>query len=171
MLGREFAEHKTPVSDTMHPEMDDSPLLSPADHAKFRSLVGCANWLVTLGRFDIAHAVNALSHFTMQPRQGHLHGMIRLFGCLKKFKKGRIMIDPTHPDHSKCESVDHKNWKEFHPDVEEMMPPKSELPAPLSPRARLTVCVDADWVHDMATRRSVTGTLVFLNKHTSQMDF
>ena len=61
MCGGAFAERKTPMSDTMHPELDDSPLLNALDHAKFRSLVGCANWLVTLGRFDIAYSVNALS--------------------------------------------------------------------------------------------------------------
>ena len=42
-----------------HPELDNSPLANAEEHTKFRSLVGCANWSVTLGRFDIAYAVNA----------------------------------------------------------------------------------------------------------------
>ena len=61
MCSEVFSFHKTPMLDTEHPELDDSPLLSPTDHAKFRSSVGCANWLVTLGRFNIACATNALS--------------------------------------------------------------------------------------------------------------
>ena len=35
-------------------------------------------------------AVNAYSRFTMQPPQGHMDGIIRVFGYLKKFKKGKI---------------------------------------------------------------------------------
>lgn len=72
------------MSELYHPEVDNSPLLNAVGHSKFCSLVGCANWLVTLGRFDIAYAVNALSRFSMAPRQGHLQAMIRIFGYLKK---------------------------------------------------------------------------------------
>ena len=63
-------------------------------------MIGCANWLITLGRFDIAYAVNALSRHNMAPRQGHLKAAIRIFGYLKKFYKGRLMIDPNYPIHS-----------------------------------------------------------------------
>ena len=84
-------------------------MLDATDHSKFRSLIGCANWLVTLGRFDIAYSVNAYSRFSMQPRQGHLNGIIRVFGYLKKFNKGRIMIDPSYPDHSMFETKEYDN--------------------------------------------------------------
>ena len=43
MLGKEFKPYTTPMADSTHPELDDSPLLSPEDHSKFRSLVGYAN--------------------------------------------------------------------------------------------------------------------------------
>ena len=100
MMNTAFSLKNSPMSELYHPEVDDSPLLSPEDHSKFRSLVGCANWLVTLGHFDIAYSVNALSRFFMEPQQGHLQAMIRVFGCLKKWNKGAIMIDPKYPDHS-----------------------------------------------------------------------
>ena len=62
ILGKQdLASHSAPISATYHPELDDSPVLNEEDHAKFRSLVGCANWLVTLGRFDIAYATNTFS--------------------------------------------------------------------------------------------------------------
>lgn len=48
MIGKEFSKFDTPMSKTSHPELDDSLLLNPIDHSKFRSIVGCANWLVTL---------------------------------------------------------------------------------------------------------------------------
>ena len=53
MIGKEFPQFDTPMSDLLHPEIDDSPLLDETRHSQFRSLVGCANWLVILGRFDI----------------------------------------------------------------------------------------------------------------------
>ena len=56
MIGKEFPKFDTPMSETSHPELDDSPLLNSIEHSKFRSIVGCANWLITLGRFDIAIA-------------------------------------------------------------------------------------------------------------------
>ena len=62
MMGKQdLASYSAPMSATYHPELDDSPTLNEEDHAKFCSLVGCANWLVTLGRFDIACATNTFS--------------------------------------------------------------------------------------------------------------
>ena len=87
MMGKQdLASHSAPMSATCHPELNDSPILNEEDCAKFRSLVGCANWLVTLGRFDIACATNTFSRFTMQPHKGHLDGMVCVFGYLNKFK-------------------------------------------------------------------------------------
>ena len=34
--------HNSPMHDALCLELDDSPLLGPADHSKFRSLIGCA---------------------------------------------------------------------------------------------------------------------------------
>ena len=104
------------MSESAH-GLDDSPLLNSEDHSKFRSLIGCTNWLVTLVRFDIACAVNAHNMFSMAPRQGHLEGMIRVFDYLKKWSKGAIIIDANCPDHSQFDVVDHETWKEFCPDV------------------------------------------------------
>lgn len=50
---------KSPMSDTTHAELDGILILNEKDHAKFRSLVDCANWLITLGWFDIAYAMNS----------------------------------------------------------------------------------------------------------------
>ena len=163
MMGTVFPTKGSPMSDLYHPEVDDSPLLTPEEHSKFRSLVGCANWLVTLGRFDIAYAVNTLSRFSMAPRQGHLQAMMRVFGYLKKWSKGTIIIDPKYPDHSQFDIADYDTWKEFYPDAEEMIPGPEERPEPKGPKVRITVYKDADHAHDVVTRRSVSGVLLFLN--------
>ncbi len=163
IIGKQFPTQNTPMAELAHPELDDSPMLDPTDHAKFRSLVGCANWLVTLGRFDVAYAVNAYSCFSMQPRQGHLQGMIRVFGYLKKFHKGRIMIDPAYPNHSGFDVKEYDHWQEFYPDASELIPDKNEMPIPRGPPACITVYKDADHAHDMLTRQSVSGILLLIN--------
>ena len=53
------------MSEALHPEIDDTPFLDPVKHSQYRSLVGCANQLVTLGRCDIAYATNKFSRFGM----------------------------------------------------------------------------------------------------------
>ena len=76
MIGKEFPEFDSPMSEILHPEIDDSNILDPERHLHFRSLVGCANWLVILGRFDIAYSANTFSRFSNDPRVGHLKRMI-----------------------------------------------------------------------------------------------
>jgi hypothetical protein len=44
---------KTPMSEGYHPEVDDSPLCTENDSAKYRSISGCCIWIIVLGRFDI----------------------------------------------------------------------------------------------------------------------
>jgi len=115
------------------------------------------------GRFDIAYAVNTLSRFSMAPRQGHLEAMMRVFGYLKKFNKGAIVIDPKYPDHSQFNVKEYEQWMEFYPDAEEMIPGEGERPTPKGPKIRMTVYKDSDHAHDVVTRRSVTEVLPFLN--------
>jgi hypothetical protein len=50
---------------------------------------------------------------------------------------------------------------EFHPDAEEEI--QNDVPVPKRPKIRMTVCVDADHVHDLVIRISITGILVMLN--------
>ena len=96
MMQYEFKQAKTPMSDAYHLELDESPLLNPTDASKHHALIGPANWVILLGRFDIAYATNTLAKYSMQPREGHLKALTRLFGYLKRFTKGKIVIDQFH---------------------------------------------------------------------------
>ena len=69
----------------------------------------------------------------MQPRKGHLDGMLCVFGYLNKFKKGKIMIDTNYPDHSAFQVKNSENWKEFYPDVEEMVQTGDNAPQTKGP--------------------------------------
>jgi hypothetical protein len=161
MFGAELRQQKSPMAETYHPETDDTPLLDTIGAAKFRALVGSANWAVTLGRFDVQYATQMMSRFNMAPREGHLEAMKRVFGYLKKFPKGKIVIDSSYRDNSKFISKDHDGWKEFYPDASEQMP--DGMPVPFGKKVRITCYVDADHAHDTVTRRSVTAILLFVN--------
>ena len=87
--------------------------------------------------------------------------MKRVFGYLKKFNKGRLVVDTSFPDHSIYNTNDYNNWDEFYPDALKDLPPV--MPKPKGRPARLTCYVDADHAHDVVTRRSITGILLFVN--------
>jgi hypothetical protein len=161
IFGAELKLQKTPMADSYHPETDETPLLDARGAALYRGLVGSANWAVTLGRFDIQYATQVMSRYSMGPREGHLSAMKRVFGYLKKFPKGKIVIDPNHRDNSAIQTNEFDNWKEFYPDAAEELP--DNMPTPFGKAARITVYVDADHAHDTVTRRSVTAILLFIN--------
>ena len=161
MFGTEFRQYKSPMAEGYHPELEESPLLDPQGASRYRTMLGSANWIITLGRFDINYSIQALSRFNMAPREGHLSALKRVFGYLKKYNKGRILIDPSLPNHTKYKAVTYDNWKEFYPDASEDIPP--DIPTPKGKGIRMTIYVDADHAHDQVTRRSVTGILLYIN--------
>jgi len=97
----------------------------------------------------------------MAPRIGHLNAMKRVFGYLKKFSKGRLIVDTSFPDHSAHATNDFETWSEFYPDAAKELPPN--MPIPHGRPARITCFVDANHAHDVVTRRSITGVLLFIN--------
>jgi hypothetical protein len=161
LLGRTLKFIKTPMSEGYHPGIDDTPLCTKEDSAKYRSIIGCCIWIIVLGRFEIAYATSAMSRFNMAPREGHLKAVKRILAHLKTFPKGRLIIDTAYPDHSICPVEDHSNWKDFYPDAEEEIP--NDLAVSKGPKVRMTVYLGADDAHDLVTRRSITCILMMLN--------
>ena len=45
--------YETPVASEDHPEVDDSGLLNHDDHSRYWMLIGCGQWSVTQGRYDV----------------------------------------------------------------------------------------------------------------------
>ena len=53
LFGICLKKYNTPMEAQDHPELDESPFLDEETTTKYQMLIGCANWAVTLGRFDI----------------------------------------------------------------------------------------------------------------------
>jgi hypothetical protein len=92
-----------------HPEADETDFLGEKDASLYRGLIGSANWMITLGRFDIAYATNAMARFGMKPRQGHLKAMLRLFGYIKKYQNVQLLVDANYMDWSPYKTEAH-DW-------------------------------------------------------------
>ena len=118
------------------------------------------NWIITLGRFDIAYAVNTLSRYSAAPREGHLKALMRIFGYLDTYPTGRILIDTKLHDRTQYTPARCEAWDELYPDATEDLP--ENMPEPKGKEIQITVFVDADHARDKVTRRSVTGILVLL---------
>ena len=61
--------------------------------SKYRMLVGSALWATTLGRYDIIYATSTFARYNAIPREGHLNGMLRVFGYLKSHSKAKLVFD------------------------------------------------------------------------------
>jgi hypothetical protein len=109
MFGEKPKEYSSPLEKGDHPEIDDSDLIDPKDIPKCQSLIGAAQWAISLGCSDIHTAVMTMSHFRISPRKGHLERMQRIYGYLQKYKDGAIQVQTTRPDITKFSAIEH-NW-------------------------------------------------------------
>jgi hypothetical protein len=66
-------QYSSPLENGDHPEVDDSKELDLDGIKKFQSsLIGSLQWVIQIGRFDVATAVMTMSSFRANPRVGHL---------------------------------------------------------------------------------------------------
>ena len=97
-MGEKPKTRLVPMPKEAHPELDLSPLLDSAGQSKYQSLIGCLQWCVTLGRFDIAFCVMTMSRFRGCPRAQHLVWLGHIFGYLRKYPDGAICFRTHIPD-------------------------------------------------------------------------
>jgi len=149
-----------PLPMSYRPELDVSDLLNDEMVSRYLNLIGVLRWACELGRVDILYEVSIMSSYSAMPRTGHLHALYRIFGYLKKHPRSTIVFDSLQPkvDEARFKTFD---WKDFYGDVKEILPPNR--PMPLGNPVHMSCFVDADHASNVVTRRSHTGTLIFLN--------
>jgi hypothetical protein len=131
-------------------------------------LIGMLVWVVTIGRIDIAFdATSSLSRFTACPRQGHLERLLRVFGYLKnKRPNRRIVVDSREPIYKGGQGALDMDYTEElrdqYPEAHEEI--VTDAPSPLVEEMEITVFVDSDHAHDQATRKSITGIVIFVGR-------
>ncbi|KAG7368718.1 hypothetical protein IV203_031461 [Nitzschia inconspicua] len=152
----------SPLEKGDHPELDTSEFLETDDTLKYQSLIGSMQWVILLGRFDIATAVMTLSSYRAVPRIGHLDRAKRIVSYLMRFKDACIRYRTNEPDYTDLPERPSEWDRSIYGDVEELLP--HDAPKPLGRTVVLTHYVDANLYHDWITGRSVTGILSLLNQ-------
>ena len=143
--------------------------------AKYLTMVGQLQWLVTLGRFDIHAQVTTMSRFRAAPRQGH---MDRLKGFTPMPLGPRIMQlglglnNLTIPSFLIKILTGHTLYMVMSMNsflmtcqnhlAHEILP--DDMPEPLGKAVTTTTTMDANLNHCFATGKSLTGCLHFVNK-------
>ena len=165
LFGEQPTELHAPMDKADKPELDDSPLLGPDGIARFQSIIGACQWLITLNRFDIGQTVMSLGRFRSAPRVNHLERLKRLVGYLKKRAHGAIRFRTEIPQHEEEFGKDpvKYDWMEsvYGTPPEEIDP---RAPIPKGKMVRTTSFADANLMHDTVTGRSASGIIEFINQ-------
>ena len=125
-------------------------------------MVGQLQWLVTLGRFDIHAQVATMSRFRAAPRQGHMDRLKRIYSYAIRTKDYAIRCRTEQPDYSFLPDQDFDWTYSVYGDVHEILP--DDMPKPLGKAVTTTTTMDANLNHCLATGKSLTGCLHFVNK-------
>ena len=112
-----------------HPEADLSEELDQEGIKRYQSMISCLQWAVSLGRFYIQTATMTMSRFRVEPRQGHLDRLKRMYGYLKKFSSAAIHVRTTQPDLDNLPNQDFDRCHTVYGKVEELLP--KDAPKPL----------------------------------------
>ena len=143
-----------------HPELDTTRECTPDEIAKYHSLLGACQWMITLCRFDIAHAIMTLSRFRNLPHIGHVERLKRVIGYVRKYPHASIRFRTGNPDHESYFGINATKYDWMHTiygSPTEEIP--SNAPTPKGKPVRMTTFVDANLMHDLVTGRSCTGIL------------
>ena len=130
--------------------------------AKYLTMVGQLQWLVTLGRFDIHAQVATMSRFRAAPRQGHMNRLKRIYSYAIRTKDYAIRSRTDQPDYSILPEQDFDWTYSVYGNVQEILP--DDMPEPLGEAVIITTAMDANLNHCLATGKSVTGCLHSVNK-------
>jgi hypothetical protein len=162
MFGCKPREYTSPLEKGDHPETDTTNELDVNGIKKYQTMIGCLQWAVSLGRFDIQTATMTMSRFRAAPRAGHLDRLKRMYGYLKKFSTAAIRVRKDTPDFTGLPNQEFDWCHSVYGYVEEVLP--KDLPKPLGKSVTTITYKDANLYHDIMTGRSVTGILHFCNQ-------
>jgi hypothetical protein len=157
IVGSKPMTRTVPMPDKTQPEMDTSAELDAGGRGKYQSLIGILQWIVTLGRFDIACAVMTMSRFRTAPRVGHLALLGNVFGYLRKYPDGAIRFRTDTPNYEDQYTPKTSNWERtVYGEPFEEIP--ADMPEPKGKMVRQSGKFDANLQHDLVTGRSAMGT-------------
>jgi len=162
LFGENPRSYNSPLIPNDSPELDETELLEEDDIKKYQTMIGQAQWVIQIGRFDIAVHVMTMSSFRAAPRKGHLDRMRRIYGYCWKMRDAAIRIRTGIPDFSDIDRA-HVDWSHTpyagaKEETPEGLPPTRGKPVVLYTYA------DANLGHNKLTGKAVTAILHFVNQ-------
>ena len=158
--GESLPQVKCPLDKNDHPELDNSELANDDLITKFMCMIGQLQWAVTLGRYDILAHVMSMSRFRLAPKEGHIERMERIYGYLSRTKHYALRFRTEEPNYMHLPELEY-DWTRIYGNVLEEIP--KDAPEPLGKSVTTTTFLDANLLHDLITRTSVTAVLHFFN--------
>jgi hypothetical protein len=73
-------------------------------------LIGALQWVIQIGRFDVATAVMTMSRFRASPMTQDMDRVKRIHGYISKMKHGIVRIRTEEPDHSDIPEIPY-DWE------------------------------------------------------------
>ena len=151
-----------PMRKDYRPELDVSLELGPEETAEYQQLIGMLRWGVELGRIDYSYELSLLSSHLAMPREGHMEAVYGIFGYLAQEKSNTTLVFDALVPKVSMDSFPDAEWtKSIYGEGEEELPRKRLEPLGLP--MRMVCFVDASHSGDLATRRSHTGFIIYLN--------
>ncbi|KAL7551099.1 hypothetical protein ACHAWF_014293 [Thalassiosira exigua] len=164
--GREFktaggrkAKTLNPIPSGYKPELGTTEECNADHHSHFQQLIGIVRWAVELRRTDIHIEVALMSHYSANPRVGHLDAVYCIFHYLKCNPVKRLVMDPTTPVIDRTGFNGTTDWAIFYGDVVEEGPPG--MPEPLGKPVKIFFFCDSDHAINIVMRRSHSGLFLF----------
>ena len=154
--------YKTPLDKNDHPELNTSAILEGDMAAKYLTMVGQLQWLVTLGRFDLHAQVATMSRFRAAPRQGHMDRLKRIYSYPIGTRDYAIRFRTDQSDYSFLPDQHFDCTYSVYGHVQEIL--LDDIPELLGKAVVTTTTMDANSNHSLATGKSLTGSLHFVNK-------
>jgi hypothetical protein len=151
-----------PLDKGDHPEIDDTDESDIEGIKRYQTMIGCLQWAVSLGRFDVQTATMTMSRFRAAPRIGYWNRLKRMYWYLKKFASAAIHVRLLEPDLGELSEQNFDWCHSISGNVEELLP--KDAPNPLGNAGTTITYTDANLYHDMLTGRSVTGILHLCNQ-------
>ena len=130
--------------------------------AKYLTMVGQLQWLITFGRFDIHAQVATMSRFRAAPGLGHMDRLKRINSYAIRTKDYAFRFRTEQTDYSFLPDHDFDWTYSVYGNVHEILP--DDMPDPLGEAVITTTTMDANLNHCLATGKSLNGCLHFVNK-------
>ena len=141
--------------------MDTTGILEGQQVNHYLTMAGQLQWLITLGRFDIQAQVISMSRFRAAPRQGHQERLKRIYAYVIRTKHYANRFRVMEPDYSYLPELNFDWTHTVYDAAHEIIP--QGIPDSLGKSVTTTTTVDVNLNHCLATGRSLTGCLHFVN--------